>query len=162
MMFGLYDYTVSMFGDNQLQVNMKSCLEINMPYGLHRNFANNRLITDYNPQFFNENKKYFDDCDGSLVSEFIYGLELKNLFPDIKGYWCFKSAYSVGEFNIIGDLHLKDKKLKFCLNIVLPNTFKLYVCEEHYLSSVLFNTHEKYCLELRSDDSRIRYIKEAG
>lgn len=162
MIFGLYDYTVSIFGIEQLQVNMKSCLEINMPYGLHRNFINNKFITNYNHQFFKENKKYFDDCDGSLVSELIYGLELRALFPDIKGYWCHKSAYSVGEFNIIGDVHLKDKKLKFCLNILLPDKLKLYVCEEHYLDSVLFNTYEKYCLQLRSDDSKIRYIKEAS
>ena len=162
MIFGLYDYSVGMFGVKQLQVNMKSCLEINIPYGLHRNFSSNRFIADYNPEFFEENKKHFDDCDGSLVSELIYGVELKALFPDVKGYWCFKSAYSVGEFSIIGDVHIKDKKLKFCLNIVLPSTLKLYVCEEHYLSSVLFNTDEKYCLELHSDDSKIRYIKEAG
>ncbi|MBC8988404.1 hypothetical protein H9X96_21855 [Pedobacter sp. N36a] len=139
---------------------MDSCLEINMPSNINHAFDGNCLLNDYNLGAYKNNKCLFEGVDGSMLGDLIYGLGLKSVFPDIKGFWIFKSAYSKGKFSVIGDVILKGKRLKFCLNICLPNRMKLTVCEDEFLSSVMFNADESYSLQLRSDESKIRYINK--
>lgn len=159
--FGTYYYSVKKI-DEKIIITANGCIEVNMPFKINRAFKRNQYVFPYDVKDPNGFLHLFKECNGSMFSDLIFGIDIKDVFPDLKNSWPVKSAYSSDIYCPMGSINMKGKVLLYCLKITLSGSMILYVFEPEHFSNVIFLIDEPYCLHLRTESLNLKVISEVA